>query len=293
MSPVKKKHANFLTNFISSNNFSEIPNVQSPVDSDASQSPVRPGSKTLQRDSFLQDEFPNFLLDEVSFDSGASGGLNYDEVDEIDTDNMAVYNDDDEINKKLAPLIKQEIIKQEIAKRSRQSKPAIIIQQQKDNQKRSSAVLSKLKQEPLEDLLIVNNAKKIKTQQPSPPPVNSINGENINNKSLLINSNNNIVNTQNNIELTEKNLPESLNFVQGNGKKLTDNDLISEFLIANSPQAMATNMNVIDQPTTSTGSNGKNLMYSKNDYMVPDAMPQAIFDENSQVRVVVCSTFEF
>lgn len=231
--------------------FSEIPNVQSP-DSTASHSP-----------------------NETSGSGGSGGNISYDDIDEIDTENMAIYNDedeDDELNRELAPLIKQEIIKQENnSRRTRHSQPPIVIQPQKNNQKIGFINATKLKREPTDDAGSVQVSNKRMRQEI--PQVANNNSNNGNVQSLLINSNSN--------HKGDKKLPEIVapnNSNIDNNKK--SNNLLSDFLITD--VTSQPNLNVdLPQPSSSR-SNGKSMMYGK-DYLVPDEMPKAIFDENSQV----------
>lgn len=236
-------------------------------------------NKQFLQNLIRSDEFQNFFLDDIS--AGSSDHFNYDEIDEIDTNNMAIYDDEgNDLGTKLAPLIKKETIKQEKTVNSKNPASYGFNQQQnvgQRGQKRSAdgqTLQKKLKQEPLENpSKIAPDPLKISNKKPQ-NPVNS------KNPSLLLSKNNQF-------QSGNKKSPDS-----GKSVNLLDTDILSEFLVSTTnnnnitvPSSSTMSSASANQVTTQPSSSGKSLNNGKsiNNYLATNEMPHTIFDENSQV----------
>ncbi len=238
---------------------SEIPNVESP-ESIGSTSPDYPGAgstnnKQFSHNSISIDEIGNFFLDEMN--AGSCSSMNYDDIDEIDTNNMEIYD-----NEKLAPLIKKEFLRQEKKTKAKNSLSMKNNQQKSAQKSEVQTLQQQFKKEPVDNQPTLVTPTQFKVSK------NPQSASNSQNSSLLLPKNNQGYKKP--VEATKT-------------TSSVDNDLLAQFLVANNANQVEP-MNSAAQ-TTQPSSSGKSLNNGKNlnDFLVTNEMPQTIFDENSQV----------
>lgn len=240
--------------------YSEVPSVQSPG-SISSQSPYRPGSSCYDDDvinaniikqiqsqsqplspaelySVMSNEYANhnYVLDNDGVDDDDNSSMNYDDVDEIDTNNMAIYG---------VPQIKKEKV----------DKPMMRTRQQTGAAESASVLQQQFKQEPMDSIptAIISNRRK--------------GDRNIAGKSLLISSKPKNIQQDSNISSSEAAADMMIN------------------LINEQQQQQQQQKPIVDEalPTTSSASHPQGLRNRQDSFLLQNELPQALFEENSQV----------
>ena len=186
----------------------------------------------------------NYVLDNDDADDDGNSSMNYDDIDEIDTNNMAIYG---------VPHIKKEKV----------DKPMMRTRQQTGAAESASMLQQQFKQEPMDTIstTITSNRRK--------------GDRNPAGKSLLISSKPKNIQEDSNVSSSEAAADMMINLINEQQQQQQQQQQLQQ----------QQQKPIIDQalPTTSSASHPQGLRNRQDSFLLQNELPQALFEENSQV----------